>query len=532
MAWRTGNAANGYAVIFDSSIISAGNSFAIFGTATLKVNNAGNSRLAFIIRTDGGIKYRGIATNGAGTGIYLDGQGGTSSAITVGLNAPFAWCMRFNGLGAGAGSLFVRMLGSNTVTKVTCTTDADFNPNPGFLCFGDTTFSERWDGDVGQVIVYDGAAGAGLTDAQVEQQLQVARPIWPSVRAWYPTLDDVEASTLIDRSGNGYTLTDNGSALDITPNPAHPFGAPVQVVNVPAASGVSGALSGVGGTAAVGTLPVAHENPLNGSASTGQAGSVGPMNSKAVTGTAATGQPGTVAPGSEKALTGATGTSQVGTLASTKVIAISGVAGTGQVGDVSAGQAVVVALSGVAGSGQVGPLSPAASAAITGNPAAGQPGTVTPSVGITIASTGVQAATSVGPVAPASAAGLSGVQTVAAAGSVGVLGDVVVALTGSTATGAVGTVMPSRSGGVTGAAATSAAGSVVRLVAIALSGVPAESSVGALGVLRSLSLLGGAATLAPGALTVAGGAADRQYPLAGITQHYPLAGITQHYPLE
>lgn len=236
MAWRTGNATDGYAAIFGSNILTAGNSFAIFGTGMLRVNNGGASRLCFTVTTSPSLKYRGIATNGAGTGIYLDGQGGTSSAITVGLNAPFAWCMRFNGLGAGAGSLFVRMLGSNTVTKVTCTTDADWTPSTGFLCFGDTTFSERWDGDVGQIIVYDGAAGAGLTDAQVEQQLQVARPIWPNVRAWYPTHDDVEANTLIDRSGNGYTLTDNGTALDITPNPAHPFGAPMQLVGAGAAS--------------------------------------------------------------------------------------------------------------------------------------------------------------------------------------------------------------------------------------------------------------------------------------------------------
>ena len=166
--FRTGNGADAY-VYRDDALPAGTTDYALFGIGILRVNLGGASRMFTLLRTSGGLNYNVIATDGAGTGILLDANGGATSAITVGLNTPFFWCAKVNGTGAGGAALYVRFLNSTTVTKVTATSGASFTVEKFVL--GDSSFSERFDGELGGLILYGGAGSGAFTDGQVASQL-------------------------------------------------------------------------------------------------------------------------------------------------------------------------------------------------------------------------------------------------------------------------------------------------------------------------------------------------------------------------
>lgn len=206
MAWRTGNGAAAYVNVFATLPVSSG-SYTIIGSGVIKVNRAASARMFCLLRGSG-LDYHTIETNASGTAIFLNCNGNTTSAISIGLNTPFFWAVKVSG---ASSALFVRNYGAVTITKVTGT-GTTFAVDQ--LLLGDTSFNEWFDGELGSVIVYNSA----LADVDVEAQLGVQTPIVAGYAAWYPTVGTTVADQLVDASGNGYNLTNSAGAVTVVPN--------------------------------------------------------------------------------------------------------------------------------------------------------------------------------------------------------------------------------------------------------------------------------------------------------------------------
>jgi len=234
---------------------------------------------------------------------------------------------------------------------------------------------------------------------------------------------------------------------------------------------VSTGITGVSGTASVGTLLLSLALALAGLVGTGAVGDLAPSRSMALSGIEATASPGTMSP--EMAMVAA------------------GIAATGAVGTVARG-ATDMPVTGNEGTAGVGTSVPGETFALTGNTATGAVGTVTAEVGvgtdITIPLTGVAAGPAY-PLSGVSGTGAVGTLTAVAASDItlpltgvagaGAVGDFIFIVGGGeAATGEVGSVTPNVSPPITGNVATAAAGDVVQSRSVALDGVSGSGEVG------------------------------------------------------
>ena len=268
-------------------------------------------------------------------------------------------------------------------------------------------------------------------------------------------------------------------------------------------SGTSIALTGVSGTASVGTLALSAALALAGLAGTGAVGTLAPETAMAVSGIEAPAAPGTMSPEMAAVLAGIEAVDAAGTAGVSVTISIAGNEATGAVGTVARG-GTDMALTGNEATAAVDDLSPGSTLPITGNEATGAVGTVTAQIGvgsdITIPITGVSANP---------AYQLSGVSATGAVGTVGPVEatDIILPITGVEATASVGDVVYLTLGGW---AATGEIGDVAPTVAPPLTGNEATAAVGSVGQDRSVGLTGASAN------GLAGGWSGFSRPLTGV----------------
>lgn len=269
---------------------------------------------------------------------------------------------------------------------------------------------------------------------------------------------------------------------------------------------VSLPLTGVSGTASVGTLALSAALALTGLVGTAAVGTLAPTPSVPIAGISAPTSLGSVSPAMAAVLSGIEAVDAAGTMVPSNaiVVSISGNAATGAVGTVSRG-ATDLPISGNEATAAVGDQSPGSSPPLTGNAATGAVGDVTAHIGIgpdiTIPITGVAA----GPAYP-----LSGVAAAAGVGTVSPnieYVDIILPITGVGATSAVGNIAWLEFGGW---AATGEVGSVTPNVSPPLTGTEATPAVGNLGVNRTVGLTGASGTGA------AGGWSGFSRPLTGV----------------
>lgn len=212
MAWRVGNGASSHPR-YTGALPAVVNSYTIFGHGIIRVNRGAASRLITLFDGLSG-QYNVIQTDGAGTGLIFDPGNGAplTSAVTIGIDVRFYWAIRVNGTGAGAASMHIRQFGSSTVTKVTTSNTNTFAPTR--MDLGDSGFDERFDGELGNVIVYNSA----LSDAEIEAQFGKKTPQVSGYAAWWKTESTDLATSLLDETANNYDLTNEGATVTYAAN--------------------------------------------------------------------------------------------------------------------------------------------------------------------------------------------------------------------------------------------------------------------------------------------------------------------------
>jgi len=251
-------------------------------------------------------------------------------------------------------------------------------------------------------------------------------------------------------------------------------------------SGVNVALTGVSGTASVGTLALSLALVLTGLAGTGAVGTMAPSADMPISGIEAPASPSTMSPAMAAVMAGVEAVNSTGSAGVSVTIPITGSEATSAVGTMTPGSGVgpdiTIPITGVS-SGISYPLS--------GEEATGGVGTVTAVStydDITLPVTGV-----IGTGAVGSITYFEGPGGEAMTGEVGdVAPTVAPPLTGNEATAAVGGVGQDRTAGLNGVAGTGAAGGW-NTISRPLTGVAGTGAVGTLTPTRSKAITGNAA---------------------------------------
>ena len=141
-------------------------------------------------------------TNGDSLVVFTDlANGGTIATLTN--DTWFFWAITCSGTGSNNVTYYFALATATSLSSVT-TSSSNYAPNQ--VNIGDDSFTEQWNGNMQNVIMYSGV----LTSAQLLAQMRRSIPLFgTNLNIYSPLLSTADET--IDYSGNGRNWTKTGT---------------------------------------------------------------------------------------------------------------------------------------------------------------------------------------------------------------------------------------------------------------------------------------------------------------------------------